>query len=82
MLLDPEPHHMVRPLFVGLRGAGFTVVAFLAFFYMTGVTWEQKLAVTRPYLAAVGISFALHYVSAWVALMTKRRQEREGSTDA
>lgn len=62
MLLDPEPHHMVRPLFVGLRGAGFTIVAFLAFFYMTGVTWEQKLAVTRPYLAAVGISFALHYV--------------------
>lgn len=65
MILIPEPAHMTKPMYVAIRGAAFTMFAFLAFFYMTGVTWEQKQSVTWPYLASVAISFLLHYVSAW-----------------
>lgn len=82
MILTPQPGHMVRPVFVAIRGAAITMFSFLAYFYMTGVTWEQKLDLNRPYMAAVALAFLLHYFGAWMALIEHLRRVPKDNANA
>jgi Na+/melibiose symporter-like transporter len=56
---------------VALRGGAITLIAFLFFFFMSGV---DRMMYARPYLAAVGLSFLLHYAIAWFTVRRLRRR--------
>ena len=79
MLLVPEPSHMVRPVFVGLRGAAITMCGLLLFCTMAGVDRMQHFG---PYFTAVGVAFVLHYIGAWWAIFEYRRRQRESDVNA
>jgi hypothetical protein len=79
MILTPEPAHMVRPLFVGLRGAAITLLGLLTFCFMAGIDRMQYFG---PYFTAIGIAFVLHYMAAWWAICEYRRRQHESNKNA
>ena len=75
-MIFPEPEHMIRPIYVGFRGALITLISMLTFFTMADIDRMQHV---RAYLAALGVSFALHYVGACWAISAYRRQKSKSN---
>ena len=77
MIFDSDPTVYFRPSLVALRGGAITLIAFLFFFFMSGV---DRMMYAQPYLGAVGLLFVLHYAIAWFTVRRLRRRyvERQG----
>jgi len=80
MLLTPELRHMIRPMYVAVRGTVVTMIAMLLYLWMTGATLQEHQNNARPYLTALAVAFAFHYLTASFALRTYRR--KKPTTDA
>jgi Na+/melibiose symporter-like transporter len=82
LIFDSDPEITYRPILSAVRGAAITLFALLAFFMASGVDRMQH---AWPYLGAIALAFALHYISAWLTVRRMRQryhEKQQGKGDA